>query len=106
MKITPFGTGSYSICPRWAGHPTYERPAGRGFPAGFVFPLSRSPFGRTAGLDGPHQPVFNEGKKYHGIYELESDTLRECRVNADQERPKEFKAGPGVKLFVSRRIKP
>jgi uncharacterized protein (TIGR03067 family) len=48
----------------------------------------------------------NEGKKYHGIYELKGDTLRSCAVSADQERPKEFTTRNGGRLFVSRRVKP
>jgi uncharacterized protein (TIGR03067 family) len=48
----------------------------------------------------------NKGKKYHGIYELDGDTLRECRTSADQERPKEFAGRSGASLFVSKRIKP
>jgi uncharacterized protein (TIGR03067 family) len=31
-----------------------------------------------------------KGAKYHGIYELDGDTFKECRTTADRDRPKEF----------------
>jgi uncharacterized protein (TIGR03067 family) len=48
----------------------------------------------------------NKGQKYLGIYELDGDTLRECSVTSGRERPKEFAGGNGVRLFVSKRVKP
>jgi uncharacterized protein (TIGR03067 family) len=46
------------------------------------------------------------GKNFHGIYELEGDTLRSCGVSADQERPRDFTTRNGEKLFVIQRVKP
>jgi uncharacterized protein (TIGR03067 family) len=51
--------------------------------------------------EGPHR-----GQKFHGIYELDGDTLRSCGSSADRERPREFATRNGEKLFVSRRVKP
>jgi uncharacterized protein (TIGR03067 family) len=48
----------------------------------------------------------NKGMKYHGIYELEGDTLTDCYTVADKERPKEFSSKNGARLFVSKRVKP
>jgi uncharacterized protein (TIGR03067 family) len=53
-------------------------------------------------------PAFGvkKGAKTHGIYELDGDTLKVCRVAIDKELPREFRGGPGVRLFVSQRVKP
>jgi uncharacterized protein (TIGR03067 family) len=47
-----------------------------------------------------------KGQKFHGIYELEGDTLRSCAASADRERPRDFTTRSGEKLFVSQRVKP
>jgi uncharacterized protein (TIGR03067 family) len=47
--------------------------------------------------------VFNE-RTFRGIYKLEGDTLTFCRpASASAERPKEFKPGDKVALFVYKR---
>jgi uncharacterized protein (TIGR03067 family) len=48
----------------------------------------------------------NKGKKSHGIYEVDGDTLRECRISADKDMPKEFTSQNGASLDVSKRVKP
>jgi uncharacterized protein (TIGR03067 family) len=40
----------------------------------------------------------NKGDKCHGIYEVEGDTFKECRVKADKERPREFSSKNGAFL--------
>jgi uncharacterized protein (TIGR03067 family) len=45
----------------------------------------------------------NKGAKHHGIYEVEGDTFKECRVNADKERPREFSSKNGAFLGTYRR---
>jgi uncharacterized protein (TIGR03067 family) len=62
-------------------------------------------FERTV-TDG--DPAFGvvKGAKRHGIYELDGDTLREASVKDDKELPKDFEPGPGVQIFVSKRVKP
>jgi uncharacterized protein (TIGR03067 family) len=50
-----------------------------------------------------------KGQTYHGIYEIDGDTLRTCvNTNAGKERPKEFasKPGRGHLLIVWKRVKP
>src|SRR5262245_52663542 len=42
---------------------------------------------------------------WRGIYKIEGETLIFCRAHiANDERPKEFKAGEGVCLFVFKRV--
>jgi uncharacterized protein (TIGR03067 family) len=48
----------------------------------------------------------NKGMKSHAIYEVDGDTLRECRTSADKDLPKEFTSQNGATLFVSKRVKP
>jgi uncharacterized protein (TIGR03067 family) len=46
----------------------------------------------------------NKGARHHGIYELDGETLRECRAPADKERPKEF-SSKGAAILVYKRVK-
>jgi uncharacterized protein (TIGR03067 family) len=48
----------------------------------------------------------NKGMKFHGIYELDGDTLTGCHTVSDKERPKEFSSKNGASLFVHKRVKP
>jgi uncharacterized protein (TIGR03067 family) len=48
----------------------------------------------------------NKGAKYHGIYEVDGDTFKECRTNADKERPREFSSKNGAFLSVDKRVRP
>ena len=47
-----------------------------------------------------------KGMKFHGIYELDGDTLTGCHTVIDKERPKEFSSKNGARLFVHKRVKP
>jgi uncharacterized protein (TIGR03067 family) len=48
-----------------------------------------------------------KGKTFHGIYEVNGDTARDCFAPPGQERPKEFtsKAGSGVVVRTYKRSK-
>src|SRR5687768_14974184 len=53
----------------------------------------------TAGVD--------KGKKWHGIYELEGDTLRAVVGPADKDPPTKLtKPDPGTRAFTLKRAKP
>ncbi|HEY1859096.1 MAG TPA: TIGR03067 domain-containing protein [Gemmataceae bacterium] len=49
----------------------------------------------------------NQGKSFHGIYELEGDDLKVCFAEADKDRPKEYAAekDSGQVLHVYKRAK-
>ena len=47
------------------------------------------------GTDGP-----NQGKTFPAIYELSKDTVKICYDLSGKERPKDFKAEEGSKLFL------
>jgi uncharacterized protein (TIGR03067 family) len=47
-----------------------------------------------------------KGLKFHGIYEVDGDTLRSCGNSIGQERPRHFVTRDGECLFVSKRLKP
>jgi uncharacterized protein (TIGR03067 family) len=47
-----------------------------------------------------------KGQKFHGIYEVDGDTLRSCGSSIDRERPRHFVTRDGECLFVSKRLKP
>lgn len=47
-----------------------------------------------------------KGAKVHGIYEVDGDTLRVCRVKIDRDLPRGFDPGPGVGIFTAKRVKP
>ena len=50
----------------------------------------------------------SRGKRVLGIYKLEDDTLTLCMADADQPRPREFKAEKGTRqtLMIFRRQMP
>jgi uncharacterized protein (TIGR03067 family) len=53
----------------------------------------------TAGMD--------KGKKWHGIYEIEGDTLRAVVGPTDKDRPTKYDNPPeGVRAFTLKRAKP
>jgi uncharacterized protein (TIGR03067 family) len=53
----------------------------------------------TAGMD--------KGKKWHGIYEIEGDTLRAVVGPTDKDRPTKYDNPPeGVRSFTLKRAKP
>jgi uncharacterized protein (TIGR03067 family) len=71
-----------------------------------------TPIKGTYKVDPTRQPkaldltdTFGEdaGKTFLAIYALEGDCLTFCAADAGQERPTEFRAGPGLDLRVSRR---
>ena len=66
-------------------------------------PLARPKAMDVTGTEGP-----NKGRTLSAIYELDGDTLRICYNLDGKDRPKEFKAGEGTKLFLVtyRREKP
>ena len=66
------------------------------------------PTQKPKAIDATPSEGEHKGKTFHGIYEIEGDTAKDCFALPDKDRPKAFatKQGSGVVLRVYKRAKP